>query len=143
MFKLTPFSASPRRKDEFDPFTDFFDDFFSPMRSLRNDTFKVDVEDQDNKYLITADLPGVSKKELKVSYDDQTLNIMVEREEDNEDKEEKKYLHRERRYTSMRRSLYLPDVDPSSIKASLKNGILQIDAAKSESQNQGYLIDIE
>ncbi len=142
MFKLTPFSASPRRKDDFDPFTDFFDDFFSPMRSLRNDTFKVDVEAKDDKYLITADLPGVKKNELKVSYDEQTLHIAVEREESKEE-DEKKYLHKERRYTSMRRSLYLPDVEPSSIKASLKDGILHIDAAKSESQTEGYLIDVE
>lgn len=145
MFKLTPFNASPRRRDEFTDFSDIMDDFFNtPFRSLRHDSFKIDVEEQDNKYLIHADLPGIKKDEIKVSYDDQTLNIEIHREEKNEnEKEEKNYLHRERRVTSMRRSIHLPDVDPSKLKAKLEDGVLHIDAEKSEVRDQGYMVEVE
>ena len=143
MFKLTPFNASPRKRTEFDPFRDFFDDFFAPTR-LRYDTFKIDVEDNDNEYLIKADLPGVKKDEIKVSYDDQALRIQVERSEEKEDKdEEKNYLHRERRVTSMARDIHLPDIDPSKLKAKLEDGVLNIRAEKSEVQDQGYVVDVE
>lgn len=144
MFKLTPFHTSPRKRTDYDPFRDFFDEFFTPGRSLRYDTFKIDVEDNDNEYLIKADLPGVNKDEIKVSYDDQTLRIQVERTEENEDKdEEKNYLHRERRVSSMARDIHLPDIDPSKLKAKLEDGVLNIRAEKSEVQDQGYVVDVE
>ncbi len=144
MFRLTPFSASPRRRDDVTDFSDLLDDFFSPMRSLRHDTFKLDVEEKDNAYHITADLPGVKKDELKVSYDDQTLTIQIDRDESTEDRdEEKRYLHKERRVCSMKRALHLPDVDPSKLKAKLEDGILRINAEKSDIQNKGYVIDVE
>ncbi len=144
MFKLTPFSASPRRQDDFMDFGDLLDDFFAPMRSLRHDTFKIDVEEKDNAYEIQADLPGTQKDELKVSYDDQTLHIQVEKSEQDEEKDEKRnYLHRERRVSAMRRAIHLPDVDPSKLKAKLDNGVLTIIAEKTEVQNQGYVVDVE
>ncbi len=144
MFKLTPFNASPRRREDFDSFNDIFEDFFAPMRSLRHDTFKIDVEDKDSYYEIKADLPGVNKEDVKVSYDDQNLNIHVERSEEKEEKDEKKnYLHRERRVSSMKRSIYLPNVDPAKFKAKLENGVLLINAEKTQVQEQGYVVDVE
>jgi len=145
MFKLTPFRTTPARRDDFMDFTDMLDDFFNaPFRSLRHDTFKIDVEEKDNTYLIKADLPGVKKDELKVSYDDQTLAIEVHRDEKKEDEDkEKNYLHRERRVSSMRRAIHLPDVDPQKVKAKLEDGVLNITAEKSEVQDEGYVVDVE
>ncbi len=145
MFKLTPFNASPRRRDEFTDFADIMDDFFNtPFRSLRHDSFKIDVEEQEDKYLIHADLPGVKRDEIKVSYDDQTLNIEIERDEKKEDEnKDKNYLHRERRVSAMRRAIHLPDVDPSKLKAKLDDGVLHIHADKSEVRDQGYMVEVE
>ncbi len=142
MFKLTPFNASSR-KDAFDPFTDFFEDFFSPMRLIKNDTFKVDVEEKADQYLIKADLPGVNKEALKLSYDTQTLHILVEHKEEKENQDDKNYIHRERQFSSMRRRLYLPDVNPSKIRATLNNGVLHIEAKKRDGQTQGTVIDVK
>lgn len=141
MFKLTPFSTSPRKRDDFVDFYDAVDDFFSssPFRSLRNDTFKIDIKDKDNHYFIEADLPGIKRDEIKVNYDDQTLTIQVERTEEEKDEN---YLHRERKVTSMRRSIHLPDVDPSKVKAKLDEGVLKITAEKSDVQSL-YEIDVE
>lgn len=145
MWKLTPFSASPRRTDnDFMDFNDLVDDFFRPMRSLRHDTFKIDVEDKDDSYEIVADLPGINKEDLKVSYDDSILTIEVKHEDENEDKDEdKNYIHKERRVTSMRRAINLPDIDPANLQAKLEDGVLTIDAPKSEVQNQGYVVEVK
>ncbi len=145
MFKLTPFNTQPRRSRELTDFDNFIEDFFNtPLRSLRHDSFKIDVEDTGEAYEIKADVPGISKDEIKVTYDDQVLNIAIEKREENDDKdEEKNYLHRERRYASMQRSLHLPEVDPSNLKAKVDNGVLHIHAKKSEVQNQGYVVEVE
>lgn len=146
MFKLTPFSASPRKRDDYVDFYDAIDDFFgsSPFRSLRNDTFKLDVKEEDKSYVIEADLPGVDRENIKVNYDDQTLMISVEHKEEKEEKDDNdNYLHRERRACAMKRAIHLPDVDPSNVKAKLNNGVLHIIAQKAEHVNEGYAIDVE
>ena len=145
MWKLTPFSSAPRRRDDdFTDFADLVDDFFRPARSLRHDTFKIDVENKDDAYEIKADLPGIERDNIKVSYDDSILNIEVRKEDEEEDKDEdKNYLHRERRVASMRRAINLPDIDPANMKAKLEDGVLTVHAPKSEVQDQGYVVDVE
>lgn len=146
MFKLTPFSTTPRKRDDYLNFYDAFDDFFrtSPSRLLRNDTFKLDVKEEDKAYVIEADLPGIDREDIKVNYDDQTLVIAVECKEEKEEKENQdNYLHRERQFCSMKRAIHLPDIDPSNVKAKLNNGVLNIIAQKAEHVNEGYAIDVE
>lgn len=144
MFKLTPLSNSLRRRD--DDFVDFYnmiDDFFStPLRPLRNENFKLDVKEDDNEYLIEADLPGIKKEDVKISYDDQVLMISVERNEEKETKQDN-YIHRERQVCSMKRALNLPNVDKSQIKARLEDGVLKVTAKKTEVQDQSYVIEVE
>ena len=144
MFKLTPFTSTPRRRDEFTDFSNLIDDFFNdlPFRSIRNDTFKIDVREEENLYIVEADLPGVQKDEIKVSYDDQLLTIAVERSEEKEDKHEN-YLHRERQVCSMRRAINLPDVDKNSVKAKLEDGVLRVKAEKAVAEQTSHLIDVE
>ena len=144
MFKLTPFANTPRKRDDMVDFYDLIDDFFStsPMRRSRNESFKLDVREEDKRYLIEADLPGVKKEEVKVSYDDQVLTIVIERQEEKEESKDN-YLHRERYACSMRRALNLPDVNPQKIKARLDNGVLSVEAEKSEVQDHSYVIDVE
>ncbi|HHU16734.1 MAG: Hsp20/alpha crystallin family protein [Anaerovoracaceae bacterium] len=113
----------------FDNFYNMLDDFFSdgwfPRRSLERDTFKVNVQQNDTEYLIEAELPGVSKDEINVELHDGRLTISVEREE-KVDEEKKNYIHKESRYCSMRRSMYLADAETKGIKAKLDNGVLSI-----------------
>ncbi|MFP4287035.1 MAG: Hsp20 family protein [Candidatus Izemoplasmataceae bacterium] len=144
MFKLTPLSNSLRRRD--DDFVDFYnmiDDFFStPLRTLRTENFKLDVKEDEHEYQIFADLPGIKKEDLKISYDDQVLMISVERNEEKEEKEEN-YIHRERQVCSMKRALNLPNVDKGQIKARLEDGVLNITAKKTQVQDQSYVIEVE
>jgi HSP20 family protein len=145
MFKLTPFENSLRKRDdEFVNFYNLIDDFFStsPLRSMRQTNFRLDVKEEDNKYLIEAELPGVKKEDIKLSYDDNVLTISIEHNEEKEDKKEN-YIHRERHMCSMKRALNLPGIDPAKMKARLEDGVLKVVADKQEIKDQSYVIEVE
>lgn len=147
MFGLTPFNRNViRRTDEKNPMSDWIDDFFSddffPMRSLRHDTFKVDVREEDKSYLIEADMPGVKKDEVSLEYHDGYLSISINKDESKEE-DNKQYIHRERRICSMHRTLNMGDIDSDKIEASLKDGILSIRAPKMESVDTKKHIQIK
>jgi HSP20 family protein len=132
-------------------FNDIVDDFFgstpwpSPARSLAADTFKIDVEDSDDAYIITAELPGIDKKDVDVDMgEDGRLTIAVTHETTTDDSDEKKnYIHRERQYAAMSRSIYLGDIDPQGISAKLADGILTLTAAKKAPEKKATKISID
>ncbi|MBN2796511.1 MAG: Hsp20 family protein [Clostridia bacterium] len=146
MFRLTPYNNRQVLKREgrevndfYNMIDSFFDESFWPIRNLQRDTFKIDVKDQENNYLIEADLPGVEKDDVKLEFSKGVLSISVERNEE-KNKEEENYIHRERRCSSMMRSMQLRDIDESTIEAKLENGVLTIKAEKlKEEKNQKYI----
>lgn len=147
MFGVTPFNRNvARRKGESDPITDLIDDFFRddffPLRNLRYDTFKVDIREEDNAYLIDADMPGVKKEDIHLDYHDGYLNISINREESKEE-ENKSYIHKERRSCSMHRTLNLGELDMDRIEATLKDGILSIKAPKAQQIESKKRIEIK
>lgn len=125
---------------------DMFDDFFNaPVRQMsRENTFKVDVSEDEKGYLVEADLPGVSKDQIDIALEDEKLAISVNYEEnkDEEDKD-KDYIHRERRQVSMTRGCYLKDADSETISASLDNGVLTIEVPKAVPESNVHKIEIK
>ena len=120
----------------------FFSHPFLSDRSLMSDTFKLDIEETETEYLIEAELPGIAKDEIDLNMDGDTLTIAVDREEDL-DNSEKNYIHKERRVSSMRRSVRLTDVKMDEIKAKVDNGILHITVPKIEQVVTNRKIAIE
>ena len=117
----------------------FFTDS-SPARS--KDMFKVDLQDNEDGYIIEADLPGAKKKDLNITMDDEHLTISFEKkEEKDESDEDKNYVHKERVYSAMKRIFYLPNADGKSVEASLKEGVLKLTIPKKEIESNK--IDIE
>ena len=118
MAGLIPFNRNKSALDSnFSDFYNVIDDFFSdvwPSRALKQDTFKIDVEDKEKEYVVEAELAGFNKDDIELSINENRLCISVEKNE-TEEKKEGKYLHRERRYGSMSRSIYLSDIDSSKI----------------------------
>ncbi len=101
----------------------------------------MDVRDNENEYIVEAELPGVEKEEISLEFNDGRMTISVNRKE--EIKEEKNnYIHRERRQSSMNRSVYLNDAKDEGIKASLENGLLRIVVPKKEDRKKSRRIEI-
>jgi HSP20 family protein len=93
----------------------------------------VDIVEDDKEYIITAELPEVSKNDVKVTMENGLLTLRGERKFERDD-ENKRYHRLERYYGAFARSFAMPDDgDPSSVRAEFKDGILRIRIAKSES----------
>ncbi len=146
--KLVPFNRKDliKRTSAFDSFYDVLDDFFSDTpnvrRNLTHDTFKMDIEEKDNEYVVEAELPGINKEEVDIQLDDGRLTISIKREE-SKDIEEKNYIHKERRYSSMSRGVYLENIVNNDIKATLEDGVLCITIPKQEKTEEVKKISIE
>ena len=148
MSGLIPFNR--KRNDlmniGFDDFSNMLDDFFTgswPIRrSLAGDTFKIDIQDNDTEYTIEAELPGVKKEDVEITLNDGRLNISVKKEEVSENKS-KKYIHRERKYAQMSRSILLADADDEGIKAKLEEGVLTIQVPIKQHEDTSKRIMIE
>ena len=92
----------------------------------------VDIVEDDNEYLIKAELPEVKKEDVKVTVQDNVLTISGERQYEKEEKG-KKYHRVERAYGSFARSFTLPeDADGEKVAAEFKNGVLKVHLPKSE-----------
>lgn len=92
----------------------------------------VDITEDEKEYLIKAELPEVSKDDVKVTLDNGTVVIRGERKFEKEEKN-KKYHRIERSYGTFMRSFSLPtDADPAGISAEFKDGVLQLRLPKCE-----------
>jgi HSP20 family protein len=92
----------------------------------------VDVREEESRYLIEAELPGLSDKDVKLELKDGALVLSTaEREEKSEAPTILKWLRRERREFNFARSFVLPeDADGEKIEARFKDGLLTIELPK-------------
>ncbi len=86
----------------------------------------VDIREEDDKYVISADIPGVKPEDIDIQTENKVLTVRGERKvEHNEEKDG--YIRRERVSGSFERSFRLPDVaDLDKIEAKYENGELHI-----------------
>ena len=91
-------------------------------------TPRVDVREEESRYLILADVPGVNPADIDISMDKGVLTIKGERKSENTTEGAAGRLTRvERRYGAFQRSFALPDsADADAITANGKNGVLEI-----------------
>ena len=128
--------SQPNRNMMSKRFSDIMDEFFNDAVSARRDSFvpSIDVSETDDKFLISAELPGMSKDDININLENNRLSITGERSFEKEDKG-KKYHRVETKYGSFERSFQLPDnVDQESINATYENGLLEISIQKSEEE---------
>src|SRR5699024_12770589 len=83
---------------------DFFPDSLQKMRETFWDTFKGDVRETVNGYVVEAELPGVRKEEVDIRLNEGRLTISVKREENVEERVEE-YINQERIVGSMHRAV--------------------------------------
>lgn len=119
----------PRRRNDFDLFDEIFDDpFFS-----RVDTklMRTDIKEKKDSYVVNVDLPGYEKEDIKIEINNGYLTVTAERTNSDEEKEEGRYIRKERYSGQCSRSFYVGDnVKDTDVKASFKNGILTLEFPK-------------
>ena len=93
---------------------------------------RVDVSENDDAFVIKAEIPGINKDDVKVSLDNGVLTLQGERRQERDEKGWR--FHRmERSYGHFMRSFTLPgNVDAEHLKASFHNGLLEVDIPKLE-----------
>ncbi|MGX9460045.1 Hsp20/alpha crystallin family protein [Shewanella sp. A14] len=111
--------------------TDFFGNFYYPtLESDRDlDLFspRVNINEKEDHYDITADLPGVDKKDLQVSLDGDVLTIEATTTKENEETDNGRVIRKERRSGKyVRRFTLGGKPNEEDIKASFNNGVLQL-----------------
>ena len=92
---------------------------------------RVETAETDAAYEVTAELPGVDEKDVKVSIEDNVLSVSGEKKADREEKK-KDYVMTERSYGSFKRSFTLPEnVAFDKVAARFDKGVLRITLPKS------------
>lgn len=139
MKALTRFSDFPAMESIRRDMDRFFDDLVPFSWREANGGKKADLwapntdlSETENEYVITVDLPGISKKDVEVNFHDNRLTISGERS--SEEKEEKENYLRKERYTGrFLRTFTLPcAVKDEEIVAKFKDGVLKVNVPKSE-----------
>ncbi len=98
-----------------------FDRSFSPS---------IDLLETEDSFVLYAELPGVDKKDLELSVENNVLSLKGEKKEQ---KESKGFFRKETWAGSFRRTVALPQTaDSEKVKAELANGVLQVTVGKRE-----------
>ena len=105
---------------------------YTPFSFPKKFDMVVDMKENDNDFILTAELPGIDKSNIDVSIRNNLLNISAEKKEENV-KDNSKFHLSERYYGSFKRTITIPnDVDSDNIAAKYKDGILHIVMPKQE-----------
>ena len=111
----------------------FFSNFGMDMDS--SDTVwspSVDISETEKSYEVIAEIPGMDKKDIKISVQENVLLLSGEKKKE-EEKEGHNYHRIERSYGKFERSFKLPtDVKADEIKAKYKDGVLSVEIPKAE-----------
>lgn len=107
----------------------WFDTEIAPLPKMR-----CDVKETDDAYEVKADIPGVDKNDLNVTYDDDhVLSISYEHDASTDKKDEDgKYAVQERTYSAMSRRFVLPKGDKDDVHAKYADGVLTVTVAKAK-----------
>lgn len=123
------------------PLPSLFDetDFFAGDTDILRPN--IDITEKKDSYVVTAEVPGVEEKDLKLTMEQDSLVISGEKRSEHEEKKDDKVHRIERSYGNFRRVLALPaDAKADDITARFKNGVLTVtigrDLSQASSQRQ-------
>ena len=121
------------RSNEFDLWDEIFHDPF--FRGGESKLMKTDIKEKKDNYLIDIDLPGYEKDDIKIDIEDGYLTIHATMNKNVDEKEEGKYVRKERYVGECSRSFYVGEnITEEDIKAKFKNGTLTIEVPKMENK---------
>jgi len=98
-----------------------------------------DVAEEDNKVIVTTDLPGIDRENVELSLKDNFLVISAQKGKE-EDTEKEGYLRKERSFMRYYREIPLPEsVTEEGATAQLKNGVLTVTLPKTKSVTESRI----
>ena len=132
MFELIPFERRGNRVSTYDPFRmldEMERSFFGGNNHPAMSTFRTDVTDTGDAFVLDAELPGFKKEDIKIDVENDCLTICAERKLDEEEKQ-KNFIKRERFYGSFSRSFDVSGVNVDGIEAAYNDGVLKLTMPK-------------
>lgn len=144
-----------RQLQRYDPFDEFFTPFdnfpFGTLARYGAETnwpattrqfapiLSADLIESENEFKVHADLPGVNKEDLDISFNEGQMTIKAERKEVHEENTDQ--VHRyERSFGKVQRTLTIPrNADMERAQASLKDGVLSITFPKIQTKTPNKL----
>ena len=107
------------------------------------ESFPIDISETENELIIRADLPGFEKTDLAIRTTENAIDIAAKHKQQKMEQKEN-YYNAERSMGAVRRILPLPlAVDPSTVKAEFKNGVLTITIQKKEKKKVAKKIKVQ
>ncbi len=122
----------------------FFNETVNSRRQLADFTPHVDALETETQYEFNVSLPGLTKEDINIDFQEGKLTIAGERKFNQEEGQNKKYYLLETQYGSFSRTFFLPDnVNPAQIEAHFENGILHVTVPKDEQKVKKHQIQIK
>lgn len=132
------YNMIPKRM--FSPLRLLDDDFFTLSKPVSHQ-FKLDINEMDNEYMLTAELPGYEKSDIEVRVEKGTVSITASRNEDIDETKDG-FVHKEIFRGTTTRQIYFPNIDEANTHAKYENGILTLNIPKKEKADN-KVIEIE
>ena len=127
LVKVNPFNSLLNHHSLLDNF--FQGNIAAPVHQFEP---RIDVSESEKEFMISAELPGLSREDFKLTVENNLLTLEGEKKSELEDSG-KGYYGRERLYGAFKRSFRLTDsLDSKKINADFKNGVLEITIPKAE-----------
>lgn len=109
--------------------------FFNGFPEMKSN-FAMDIKDDGDHFTLEAELAGFQKEDVKIHYKDKVLTISAKRnEEKSEEKEDGKYMIRERSRQSFQRQIVAENIKEEDISATMADGVLIITLPKADQKD--------
>lgn len=130
LVRWEPFTELASLQNEFNKV--FNENFVGSDNKVNTWSPRIELSESKEHYKVKADLPGLNKEDIDISFNEKTLTITGERKEVTEE-EGTNFYKKEINYGSFKKQIFLSeDINSENITASYNNGVLELVIPKSE-----------